>query len=61
VYPIFYKVQPCEVSFPEKGKLACGFKKLAKRHDKTLIEEWRADLKRASKLDGWEHKVRDKR
>ncbi|KAG0626910.1 hypothetical protein M758_2G161000, partial [Ceratodon purpureus] len=55
ILPVFYKVQPCEVNFPEKGSLAAGFDKLKQRHDATLINQWREDLKRASKLNGWEH------
>ena len=55
ILPVFYKVQPCEVNFPEKGPLAAGFDKLKQRHDATLINQWREDLKRASKLNGWEH------
>jgi len=61
VLPIFYNVQPWEVNFPEKGQFVVGFSKLAERHDKTLIEKWRADMQRASKLNGWEHKCGDKR
>jgi len=61
VLPIFYKVQPWEVSFPENGQLSAGFTKLIERHDKTLVEEWRVDMQTASKLNGWEHKVEDKR
>ena len=61
VLPVFYKVQPCEVSYPEKGPLAGGFEKLKQRHDGTVIEQWREDLRKASKLNGWEHKARDQR
>jgi len=61
VLPIFYNVQPWEVSFPEKGQLVAGFKKLIERHDKTLIEEWRADLEQASDINGWVHKAGDQK
>ncbi|KAG0556358.1 hypothetical protein KC19_11G047400 [Ceratodon purpureus] len=52
---VFYKVRPSEVRFPESGQLKDGFQKLIGRHDKNIIEQWRADLDQASKLMGWEH------
>ncbi|KAG0588049.1 hypothetical protein KC19_2G211700 [Ceratodon purpureus] len=55
VLPVFYKVRPSEVRFPESGQLKDGFQKLIGRHDKNSIEQWRADLEQASKLMGWEH------
>ncbi|KAG0588041.1 hypothetical protein KC19_2G211000 [Ceratodon purpureus] len=55
VLPVFYKVRPSEVRFPESGQLKGGFQKLVGRHDKNSIEQWRADLEQASKLMGWEH------
>ncbi|KAG0626986.1 hypothetical protein M758_2G165800 [Ceratodon purpureus] len=55
VLPVFYKVRPSEVRFPESGQLKDGFQKLVGRHDKNSIEQWRADLEQASKLMGWEH------
>ncbi|KAG0619371.1 hypothetical protein M758_4G134900 [Ceratodon purpureus] len=55
VLPVFYKVRPSEVRFPESGQLKDGFQKLIGRHDKIVIEQWRADLEQASKLMGWEH------
>ncbi|KAG0600590.1 hypothetical protein M758_11G045700 [Ceratodon purpureus] len=55
VLPVFYKVRPSEVRFPESGQLKDGFQKLIGRHDKNIIEQWRADLDQASKLMGWEH------
>ncbi|KAG0628652.1 hypothetical protein M758_1G043000 [Ceratodon purpureus] len=61
VLPVFYRIQPCEVNFPEKGQLATGFEKLKQRHDETLIEQWREDLRKASKLNGWELKEGDQR
>jgi len=61
VLPIFYNVQPWEVNFPEKGQLAAGFTKLKRRNHMIVIEEWRVDLKRASKLNVWEYKAGDKR
>jgi len=61
VLPIFYKVQPWEVSFPEKGQLAAGFTKLTERYDNSLMEEWRVDMQTTSKLHGWEYKVGDQR
>ena len=55
VLPIFYDVRASEVRFPESGQLKDGFEKLSGRHDKAVIEGWRADLEEASKLMGWEH------
>ena len=55
VLPIFYNVRASEVRFPESGQLKDGFEKLSGRHDKAVIEGWRADLEQASKLMGWEH------
>ena len=55
VLPIFYNVRASEARFPESGQLKDGFEKLSGRYDKTVIEQWRADLEQASKLMGWEH------
>jgi hypothetical protein len=55
VLPIFYKVEPREVCFPESGQLKDGFEKLKKRHNETTIEQWSADLAKASKIMGWIH------
>ncbi|KAG0586335.1 hypothetical protein KC19_2G083500 [Ceratodon purpureus] len=55
VLPVFYKVRPSEVRFPESGQLKDGFQKLIGRHHKIVTEQWRADLEQASKLMGWEH------
>ena len=61
ILPVFYKVQPCDVSFPDKGPLAVGFDKLKQRHDVILVDQWRKDLRRASKLSGWEYKEAERR
>ncbi|KAG0619290.1 hypothetical protein M758_4G129200 [Ceratodon purpureus] len=55
VLPVFYKVRPSEVRFPESGQLKKKIQELIGRHDKNSIEQWRADLEQASKLMGWEH------
>ena len=61
VLPVFYKVRPCDLSHLETGQMAGGFEKLKQRHDATVIEQWKEDLKTASKLIGWEYKVTDQR
>jgi leucine-rich repeat protein SHOC2 len=61
VVPVFYNVRPSEVRYVESGKLKDGFEKLTSRHDKTVIEEWRADLERASQIMGVELTDGDKR
>ena len=61
VLPVFYKIEPWEVRFLEKGQLSEGFAKLKERHDATLIDMWRLDLERASKWNGWVYGDEDKR
>ena len=60
VLPVFYKIKPWEVRFPEGGQLANTFAKLKERHA-SFIEQWKVDLGRASKLNGWEYEKGDKR
>ena len=55
ILPIFYNVEPREVRNPERGKFEKGFKKLKKKFDSKVIEQWKADLEKASTLRGWEH------
>ncbi|KAG0562811.1 hypothetical protein KC19_9G172900 [Ceratodon purpureus] len=52
VLPVFYKVEPDEVSFREES---AGFVELTLGRDETCIERWRDALKRASGLNGWVH------
>ena len=55
ILPIFYNVEPRDVRNPERGKFKDGFKKLKEKFNSEIIEEWKADLKVASTLMGWEH------
>ena len=55
ILPIFYNVKAKEVRDPERGKLSKGFEKLKKKFDSKVIEDWKADLKEASDIRGWEH------
>ncbi len=59
--PIFYKVRPCEVRCPDRGPLRNGFTKLEGRCKESEVEQWRADLKRASELMGWEQSDGERR
>jgi hypothetical protein len=55
ILPIFYNVEPRDVRNPERGKFEKGFEKLKGKFEEKIIEEWKADLKKASTLMGWEH------
>ncbi len=56
--PIFYKVHPSDLCNPEK----VGFGRIKRRNfEKRIVEEWRADLRKASTIDGWEYLEGDKR
>ncbi|KAG0623635.1 hypothetical protein M758_3G189800 [Ceratodon purpureus] len=61
VLPVFYKVRPWEVRRPESGQLKDGFRKLEARCSEADVEQWRADLRNASELMGWESSDADKR
>ena len=61
VLPIFYKVQPCNVRFSEKGLFAIAFDKLKERHSEIIIKQCKEDLDKASQLIRWEHKAVDQR
>ena len=55
ILPIFYNVTPWDLRIPERGQFKDGFKKLKKKFNLNLMEQWKGDLEVASLLMGWEH------
>ncbi|XAR70008.1 hypothetical protein NMG60_11001822 [Bertholletia excelsa] len=53
VYPVFYDVHPSEVS-QQKGKFGEGFEELVSRHDADRAQRWRAALREAGTISGWD-------